>query len=131
MIQVTIIIEAMSVALLNNEAPPPCAQYPKIPPSLQFFNSIQLKAGWQDSIFQSLQTNSSPASLISLLHRSQRASYSAMFCSAFHCIFQRILVQMQCMTGDGGVGSELSSRAVWAFLGCLSRLASNYWAAKI
>ena len=73
MIQVTIIIEAMSVALLNNEAPPPrSAQYPKIPPSLQFFNSIQLKAGWQDSIFQSLQTNPSPASLISLLHRSQR-----------------------------------------------------------
>ena len=105
MIQVTIIIEAMSVALLNNEAPPPCAQYPKIPPSLQFFNSIQLKAGWQDSIFQSLQTNPSPASLISLLHRSQRVTQ----CNVLQCILLDFS-GLQCMTGDGGVGSELGLR---------------------
>ena len=69
-------------------------------PGLQFFNSIQLKAGWRDSIFQSLQTNPSRASLISLLPRSQSTR------------------ELQC---------QVQSALKWISLQCMKRRRRRWW----
>ena len=118
MIQLTIILNVLDV-MWSHWVPlflimtPPLRASLNIPkyPSLQFFNSIQLKAGWRDSIFQSLQTNPSRASLISLPPRSQstRELQCKVHWSEFHCSAWKE------GGGDGGVGLPTLLLVSWAW----------------